>query len=195
MRNRAWLLSSRSHFSTISRAEALRVLKLEDNPRILTKEEAVAAFRRVAKTAHPDVGGSTVAFQRAQDALSLLSQELPSEDELIRARAADVDLREEQRFAQRRGMGSLLAAPRGIFQKLRLNAKQSVEDRIARSKDYLYDKLKSNERPVETTGRDLMTSDELAMEKEMEELKMEELRTKGVGRMVDKLISEAVRDG
>ena len=179
----------------MSRSEALRCLKLEDYP-LLTKEDALDAFRRAAKTTHPDVlGGSVAAFQRANEAFSVLQNELPSQDELIKARAAQIDIQEEQRFSARRGRGSLLAAPRGIFQKLKLNVKKDLETRLNSSRDYMFEKLKSVERPVESTGREMMTQEHMELEREMQELKLEELRTKGVGRMVDKLISEAVRDG
>lgn len=171
-------------------------LQLDDNPLVLTKEEAMDAFRRVAKQTHPDVrGGSTASFQRAQEAISVLSQELPSQDDLIKARAAHIDLMEEQRFSKRRGMGSLLAAPRGIFQKLKLNVKMELGDRLAASRDYIFEKAKSAERPVEATGRAVTTQEQLELEREMEELKLEELRAKGVGRMVDSLISDAIREG
>lgn len=154
------------------------------------------AFRRAAKRTHPDVaGGSKSAFQQCQEAISVLSQELPTQDDLIKARAAHIDVMEEQRFSKRRGMGSLIAAPRGIFQKLKLNLKADLSDRIASSRDYVFEKAKSSDRPVEATGRNVMTPEQIQLEQEMDELKREDLRTKGVGRMVDSLIAEAIREG
>ncbi len=40
-----------------------------------------------------------------------------------------------------------------------------------------------------------MLTEKKKSEKEMEEIKRDEIRTKGVGRLVDKLIAEAMRDG
>lgn len=40
-----------------------------------------------------------------------------------------------------------------------------------------------------------MAEQDLELEKEMEDIKLDELRTKGVARIVDRMISEAIRDG
>jgi hypothetical protein len=183
----------------LSRAEALSLLRLVDSP-VLAREDATEAFRRRAKQSHPDMpGGNAAEFKRHVEAMNLLAELLPTQEELLRIRTAMVDERLERQFAARGGSGALLAAPRGIWQKTTLAVREALSDRIMRVRSGLGDaaitKFKSEARPVEATGAQLTTAEELELEREMADLKLDELRTKGVSRMVDKLISDAMRDG
>ncbi len=154
-------------FASLTRSEALAALRLADSPH-LTREDATEAFRRRAKSCHPDVaGGSTRDFQLCVSAVNALAEVLPTAEELLRLHAAHVQERNERRFSAQGGRGSLLAAPRGVLHKTFLVSKQLLSERLMSAKSKVADamvaKLKSSARPVEATGDALATLEELEL--------------------------------
>lgn len=201
----------RSFFRLQERDLALKCLGLKDSP-FLTRDEVSEAFRFIAKRLHPDVpGGSKDAFQEAQAAHQMLCEILPSQEELLKMRQLEIDAREEERFALRHGdvKKQLGSAPRSILHKSSLKSRSnsgatSVAEKLLDSKlealSYKTDHgLWGGEegggegRAVEVTGKEVASVEELALEKEMEELKRSDLRVKGVSRMVDRMIGEALK--
>lgn len=178
----------------------MKILGMADHP-LLTREEVVDAFRVVARKTHPDVGGSHEQFVQAQEALSYLLQILPSQDQLLALKQADIQRREERRFAQQEGSGkkNLLGGPRGILSRSVLNVKESIGDALFGAKvkisDYRVERERHKARPPEVTGREMQSAEDAMLAKEMEQIKLDEIRQKGVGRLVEKLIAEAVRGG
>ncbi len=111
----------------------------------------------------------------------------------------------------------LLGGPRGILHRGTLRVIESAVSRLASARDVVADAMlkraKSVARAPEVTGTALLSEEmkgELhcvlvcmcvftkratGVEEEMDEIKREEIRNKGVNRMVDRLVSEALRGG
>jgi hypothetical protein len=105
------------------------------------------------------------------------------------------------RYRENQSRNSLSIAPKGgtILNKLKLSITETVSEKLFRSSQivssYKFEKKKFEERDVTVTGTEIMVEEDLELEKEMEEIKLDELRTKGVGRIVDRMIAEAIREG
>lgn len=185
----------------------MRALGFVDPSAQITVEDVQDRFRSVAKKTHPDVrGGSEAKFKEVSDAARLLLTILPSRDELF-AKSSTVRRLEEKK---------LLGGPRGILSRGTLRVVETALSRLSTARDVVADAMlkraRSEARPPEVTGTSLVSAEMQGMhallcvccicltlssglQEEMDELKREEMRAKGVNRLVDRLVSEALRSG